>query len=235
MIELRCEKCGKTYVFIDSWSGRQITCECGARITVPAPQWKTVFDRLSLEVIDSYRFLPVVTVRVVCFYSSQDVIDFRNRIKNLFSDTGARFSGFEALKNVKAEIREAVRQNPALDRGTAYLGWSTKAACSGDTTEDGMRAAIQEIKSAGVLPSHIVLLPIVGAIPSVKQSSVEQVLDLLQALGDRDWQQGLPSVIVPITDGDHKFRDLVEFLPLARYHALFFGYKPEERVERLGL
>ena len=78
------------------------------------------------------------------------------------------------------------------------------------------------------------LRQVVDSLPATGDS-MEKALEFIQTFGERDWQPGLPSVIVAITDSDHAFAERVWALPMARWHALFFGYRPEQQVRKSGL
>jgi hypothetical protein len=65
--------------------------------------------------------------------------------------------------------------------------------------------------SENLLPKEIVILPIHGADIETKRFWVEETFKLIQVLGDVNWQQGLPSIIVAITDGDHEFSGRLKY------------------------
>jgi len=185
------------------------------------------FARLVMKVINSFQLMPAVTTRVVCLHSGQSLWDFSDVMANLLREAGAQVhlcSDLRDVEGAESAVREAIESNPALDRGAAYIGYFTTAYAKSNHTITAMKDAAEEAKSAGRLPERVVIIPIEEAHPDWKHLAMERTVELLQTLGDRDWQPGVPSIIVPITDANHAFAHSVRALPMARWHALFFGY-----------
>jgi hypothetical protein len=178
---------------------------------------------LAMRVVGSFSLLPSVTVRTVCFDSSQKVYEFENLMVELFTKIGTKICGFDELETVKANILKAVKTNPALSKGTSHISQAVGNPKDNYSMSEMVTVA-KQLKAKDLMPNEVVFLPITGASIDTKKFQIEETFKLIQVLGDLDWQNGLPSVIVAITDRDHGFSNRLKAQKMAQFHALFFGY-----------
>jgi hypothetical protein len=197
---------------------------------------------LAMNIVDSFRLFPAITVHIVCLDSSQGVYDFADLMVELFTKVEAKIYGYnnqqifsfeKEANDAKAHILKAIQTNPALNKRVAYVGSHVKVYNKPDYSIKEIYTAINQVKAEGLLPQEVVILPITGANVCQKEFAEDTAFDLIQSLGDFDWQQGLPSIIVIITDADHNFLKRLQAQKMAQRHALFFGYDPLEPVIRI--
>jgi hypothetical protein len=175
------------------------------------------FDKLAREVIESFKDMPsCVSVRVVCFYSTQRVYEFVNAMVRNFEGAeilnfGVGVSFSETLELVESMISSSRLALDAL----------------GPTAREEAEVKGRIWQGTGEMPKKLVIFPITGEYPSVKQELVEIGIKLLQSVGfvgNEGWHPEFPAVIIPITDSDKSFYKKVWDLKNARFYALFFGY-----------
>lgn len=221
-----------------SESLQEVTAELyqqpNASVLTSKEQFTMEIRLLTKQVLSSFMLMPRVTVRTVCFDSSQKVYDFADLMRELFTKVGTKIYGYNDQKNfsfidetenAREAILQAIKTNPSVGKGTAYVGRSVDIVGKDDGSIMEIDAIVSQLKSERLLPEEVIILPIDGATINQKKLMVEKTLELIQSLGDLDWQMGLPSIVVAITDGDREFLDKLNAQKMAQFHALSFGYE----------